>query len=67
MTERKLFYESVPMIVEMVVECQKMSLERYTEIKKEIIQNAHENAKPFIRKVFIVIDDQLCIRKKCKK
>ena len=59
MTERELFIESIPMIAEIVVECRKMSSERYAEIKEEILQSAPEVTRSFMKKVFTVVESQL--------
>lgn len=59
MTERELFIESIPKIAEMVVECRKMTTKEYTDIKNDILEKTSKTARPFMSKVFLVIDKQL--------
>ena len=59
MTERELFYECIPQIAELVVECRKLTTEKYENFKKGILGQASEEVRPFMKKVFIVVDSQL--------
>lgn len=59
MTERELFEENIPLIAELALECRKMNTKVYMELKEELLQNASEKSRPFMRKVLLVIDDLL--------
>lgn len=61
MTKRGLYYQSIPIIAEIAVECLKLNPEAYEEWKTEVLDNASESAKGFVEKVLIIIDD---VRKK---
>ena len=66
MSERDLYIQSIPRIVEMIVICQGMAPEQYRDFKKEWLAEVERDqpkALPFIRKVFIVIDTCLEVRK----
>ncbi len=59
MSEREFLAECVPMMVEMVVECRKMSQQEYEDWKREVMEAVPDKAKDFMRKVLICIDEVL--------
>ena len=59
MTELDLYLQSIPMIAEMVIICQKLSAQQYEEWKRETLETAPESVKGFLVKVFIVISAEL--------
>lgn len=59
MTERELYIQSIPVIAEMVMECRKMTSKEYADIKNDILEKASKTARPFMRKIFAVIELQL--------
>ena len=64
MTELDLYLQCIPMIAEMVVRCQKLSVQQYEEWKRETMETAPESVKGFLVKVFIVISTELgCLGK----
>lgn len=56
MNGRDFFVQLIPMIKEMITECQKLSKEQYKEWKRETLKVASDDTKAFMSKVFIVID-----------
>lgn len=59
MTERELFIQSIPQIAEMIVECRKLSEDEFQQWKSEVVREARDGAKSFIKKVIMVIEDNL--------
>ena len=59
MTERDLYEQNIPLIAEMVIECRKMTAKEYADIKKDILEKAQNAARPFMRKIFMVIEKLL--------
>lgn len=59
MTVREFLGENVLLISEMVKECRKLNEKEYAEFKEHTINGTPELVRPFMRKVFLVIDEQL--------
>lgn len=59
MTERELFYECITQIAEFAVECSKLSAEKYRDFKKRMLGQTSEKARPFMKKIFMVVDSQI--------
>ena len=59
MTELDLYLQCIPMIAEMIVICQKLSVQQYEEWKRETLEAAPESVKRFLVKVFVVISAKL--------
>lgn len=59
MTKKEFFYESMPQIVKMAVECQKMSAIEYDKWKTEVLAATSDPAKDFLSSVLVVIEAYL--------
>lgn len=56
MKELELFQESIPQIAEMITICKGLTLKEYTDFKRDTLHNASESSRPFMQKVFAVIE-----------
>lgn len=56
MSERDVFIEHIPMIVELIALCREMSQQEYEDLKRETMETTPDKAKEFMRKIFICID-----------
>lgn len=59
MTERDIFLQAIPRIAEMVVEARKLTVEEFQEWHDEVMKSVPDKAKPFIKKVFIFVSNNL--------
>ena len=59
MTERDIFVHAIPQIAEMVVEARKLTGEEFQEWHDEVMKSVPDKAKPFIKRVFIVVANNL--------
>lgn len=59
MTERELYEHIIPQVAEMTVEARKLSSDEFQTWKRETIEAAPDIAKPFICKLFVVIENNL--------
>lgn len=59
MTERDVFVQAVPQIAEMVVEARKLTDEEFAQWKSEVLQDTPERIRPFIEKIYVVIEESL--------
>lgn len=59
MTERDVFVQAIPQIAEMVVKARKMTVGEFQEWHDEVMESVPDKAKPFIKKVFIVVANNL--------
>lgn len=55
MTERDVFLQSVNQIAEMVVEARKLTMGEFQKWHDECLENAPEQVRGFMEKIFIVI------------
>lgn len=56
MTEYELFVSCIPMIAEIIAECQRMPVQQYEEWKQKTLEAAPDQVRKLMEKVFIVID-----------
>lgn len=59
MTERDVFVQAVPQIAEMVVEARKLTDEEFAQWKSGVLQDTPERIRPFIEKIYVVIEESL--------
>ena len=59
MTERDVFVKAVPQIAEMVVEARKLTDEEFAQWKSGVLQDTPERIRPFIEKIYVVIEESL--------
>lgn len=59
MTERDLFEQLIPRIAEMIIEVRKLSTEEFQSWKQETIDTVPDRAKPFMGKIFVVVENNL--------
>lgn len=59
MTERDVFVRAIPQIAYMVVEARKLTVGEFQEWYDETMQSVPDKAKPFIKKIFIVVANNL--------
>lgn len=59
MTERNIFVQTIPQIAYMVVEARKLTVEEFQEWHDEVMKSVPDKAKPFIEKVFVVVENNL--------
>lgn len=57
MTERDLFEQLIPQIAEMIIEVRKLSVEEFQSWKQETIDAVPDRAKPFMGKIFVVVEN----------
>ena len=59
MTERELYIECIPMILEMAATCRRLPAWQYEEWKLETLKVAPDTSEGFLKKVFLIIDSML--------
>ncbi len=59
MTERNIFVQAIPQIAYMVVEARKLTVGEFQEWHDEVMKSVPDKAKPFIEKVFVVVENNL--------
>lgn len=59
MTERAFLKECAPQIAEIVYECQKIDPKEYIDIKRELLEKVDERVRPFMSKVFMIVEQCL--------
>ena len=59
MTERDVFVQAIPQIAEMVVEARKLTDEEFAQWKSGVLQDTPERIRPFIEKIYVVIEESL--------
>ena len=59
MTERAFLKECAPKIAEIACECQMMTEKEYADIKQDIMASVPEQAKAFMSKVFMIVEQCL--------
>lgn len=59
MTERDLFEQLIPQIAEMIIEVRKLSTEEFQSWKQETIDAVPDRAKPFMGKIFVVVENSI--------
>ena len=53
MTEYQLFASCIPVIAEMIAECQRMPVQQYEEWKKGVLDATPDQVKEFMEKVLL--------------
>lgn len=59
MTERDIFVQAIPQIVEMVVGARKLTDEEFAQWKSGVLQDTPERIRPFIEKIYVLIEESL--------
>lgn len=60
MSEKDIFQKYIPEITEMTVLYMNMDYKEYQSCKNETLEASDERAKPFMKKVFRVIEYMMC-------
>ena len=67
MKEREFYIQVIPQITEIIIECRRLSVEKYREWKIEVLRTTSPEAKLFAEKVLQVIDTILFLDAKFPK
>lgn len=59
MTERELFESCIPQIAEMITICRGLPAEEFERWKRDVMGETKDSVKPFIQKIFRVIEKNI--------